>query len=124
MTIAAGDTGLVHTALNERSVFIDLAVYLPVDMVESWVQQRRQIVLHKRLTHSVAFEQLRTPCMAGGANLDFDFRGSWCAAYRLSGLGVMVPSDSMALVKLMSEAFGRIIKRLPTLFFGGPCDMV
>lgn len=39
VAIGAGDPGVMHAALQERAVLIDLAVYLPVGVIKAALEQ-------------------------------------------------------------------------------------
>mgnify|MGYP003694035785 CR=1 FL=1 len=43
VAVRAGDPGGMHAALQERAVFVDLAVDLPVGVIETGFEQRRQV---------------------------------------------------------------------------------
>ena len=43
MAIGAGDSGMIHAALDERAIFERLAVDLPIDMIEAGLEQRGQV---------------------------------------------------------------------------------
>src|SRR6266566_5854016 len=45
VTVRAGDAGGMHAALQERAVLVDLAVDLSVGVIETRLEQRRQIAV-------------------------------------------------------------------------------
>src|SRR6202023_4005906 len=47
VAVRAGDPGGMHPALQERAVFIDLAVDLPIGVIETGFEQRREIGVEK-----------------------------------------------------------------------------
>src|SRR5262245_7088992 len=71
MTVRAGDAGRVHTALQERAVFIRLAVDLPVDVIETGLEQSGEIAVEDgRARRRVPGNHLATR-VTGRAGLDF-----------------------------------------------------
>ena len=52
VTVRAGDPGGMHAALQERAVFVDLAVDLPVGMIETWSEQCRRVSVEERAAAS------------------------------------------------------------------------
>ena len=48
MAIGAGDAGLIHAALDERTIFEHFAIDLPIGMIEAGLKQGRQIGIEER----------------------------------------------------------------------------
>jgi hypothetical protein len=66
VTVAAGDPFGEHAALQERAVFVDLSLHLPVGVVEVVVQQRDAVVVAHRLAmHHVLVHQPASRVTAG-----------------------------------------------------------
>jgi len=72
MAICAAHARRVHFALQERSIDIDLVKDLPVRMIQSLAQERRNEVVEKGAAGSAAFRDQRLPSrVTRGADLDF-----------------------------------------------------
>ena len=64
VAVAARDAARVHLALHERAPVVHLVALLAVGMVERRGEQRRAIVVQKRLSGFVSFGDLAASRMA------------------------------------------------------------
>jgi hypothetical protein len=48
MAIGAGDAGMIHAALDERTIFEDFAIDLPIGLIEAGFDQCGQIGIEER----------------------------------------------------------------------------
>src|ERR1700722_1697738 len=99
VTIAARHALVEHPALDERSIFIDLALDLSIGVVKILIEQRHPIVVSHWLTVNVVFVNLAAPRMTTRAHLDFSLRGAWRATFRIAGGRIYRPRNSFALVE-------------------------
>ena len=74
VTIATGHSGMIHPALDERSVFVVLLFYLSVGEVVVFIEQCDAVIVAYRLAMHVVFVNLAAARMASSAHLDFPFR--------------------------------------------------
>ena len=70
MAVRAGDAGLVHAALQERAVHVDLVSHLPVDEVEPVLEQREPVRVAERPAVLVLAVDLPTAGVAAGTGLE------------------------------------------------------
>jgi hypothetical protein len=70
VAIGAADAGGVHPALGERAELVDLAVDLPVTMVQAAAQGGRQALVKLRMARRLAVAQGLPAAVAKGALLD------------------------------------------------------
>jgi hypothetical protein len=57
MAVTAGDSLLVHPALQKRSVDVNLILNLPIGVVERFLQQCRTVGVHQRASVLIVFVQ-------------------------------------------------------------------
>ena len=69
MAIRAGDSRLIHLALQERPILVHLIADLAVSVVERFIQERHAIALLQGLTGLVIAPDLRTSSMTAPAGL-------------------------------------------------------
>ena len=97
MTVRAGDPGGMHAALQERAVFVDLAVDLPVSVIKAGFEQRRQIAVEEGLTGHRALGDHLASRVTGRAGLELGRR-------QLLG----TPGDAGLRVHLPMAGVGRL----------------
>ena len=61
---------MIHAALQERAIFVDLAVDLPVGMIEAGLEQRGQIRVEVVLPRHRVFGDHLAARMASGAGVE------------------------------------------------------
>ena len=55
VTVAAGDAGLVHPALQEGTINIYLVKHMSVRVIQRWIYERGHIVVQKACSRIIAF---------------------------------------------------------------------
>ena len=92
VAIAAGDTRLIHAALHERAVDIDLVLYLTVIEIQRRIQYRRSMGLCKRHAVLILATDHAAPRMAATTGFRL-LRLSHCqlAAFGDTGLYIHLP---------------------------------
>ncbi|HVA76322.1 MAG TPA: hypothetical protein VNF27_00425 [Candidatus Binataceae bacterium] len=104
VTIATRHAGMVHPALDERSVFVVLFLYLPIRVVEIFIEQGNAIVIAHWLAVHVGFVNLAAPRVASCAQLNFPLRLTRRASTRVAGCAIDRPCDAVAFVKRDRQA--------------------
>jgi len=72
---------------------------LSVGVIERWIEQRRPVIIEKRLARLVALGDLAAPGMALRANLDLAFALPGLRAHRIAGSRVHRPGDVAAFIQ-------------------------
>jgi hypothetical protein len=103
VAIGAGDPGVRHAALQERAVFVDLAVDLPVGVIEARLKQRRTVGVEERCRP--VSDSWRSLCGGneGGTGLDLD-RGQLLGAPGDAGLRVHLPIAMIGRLQPIGQA--------------------
>jgi hypothetical protein len=70
MAIGAGDSGMIHAALDERAIFEHLAVDLPIGMIEAGLKQRGQVGIEEIRACGRIFCDHLAARMATSANVE------------------------------------------------------
>ena len=99
VAIGAGDAGMVHPALQERAVFIDLVADLAVGEIESGVEQRNVVDVADRRRRGGIGPDLGAARMAAGTDLDLVGGGPRRRTGAVAGRRVELPGDAAALVE-------------------------
>ena len=99
MAVAARDAARVHLALQERAPVVNLVALLAVGMVERAREERRTIVVEKRLAGFVALGDLAAPRVALRAHLDLALGCARLGAHRIAGCRVLSPRDAAPLIE-------------------------
>ena len=123
VAVRAGDARVKHAALQERAVFVDLAVDLPVGVIEARLEQRRQIGVEEGLArHRVLGDDLAAG-MARGAGIDLG-RSQLLGAPGNPGLRVHLPMTVIGRLQPIGQAHPvRIVSWLSLLARLGPGDV-
>ena len=119
VTITAGDTRLIHLALQEGTVDVHLVINLAVGEIHAVIKAPRHVVIHKSLTMHIVTGNRATSRMTAGAHLDLFITDSRLAALRVSCVQIQNPSNAFAFVKQQPQACVAI-KLLPTWHFFRP----
>src|SRR5450631_564799 len=97
MAVAAGDAGVIHAALQERTPDIDLIALLSIDVIQTLRQQRRTVKIEVGRSGPVALGDLTAPRMALRADLNLGLGRAGAAAHRLAGRRIDGPAHAAAL---------------------------
>ena len=90
VAIGAGDARVIHAALQERAVFVDFAVDLPVGVIKARLEQRRQIAVEIGLARRRVLGDDLAAGMTGGAGIELG-RGQLLGASGDAGVPVHLP---------------------------------
>src|SRR4030095_15368563 len=108
VAIAAGDSSLIHPALQERTPHVHLVALLPVGVIKTRREQRRAVVIEEAVSGAIALGDLRAASMALCAHVEFAFAPPFGAAHCIPGRRIELPADAAPLVERDGESFRRI----------------
>ena len=94
VAVSARDAGLVHAALQERTVFVNLVLLLAVGVIQMLVEQRRFVRLHEGTPGNVILRQRAAPCVTTRAGFELSGRLAGFVATRDAGGGIHDPCVS------------------------------
>jgi len=118
VAITATDTCAVHLALQEGTVFVNLAIDLVVGVIELLGQQRGQMAVQQGSVMVIA-KQLRAAVMAACADLDFRMVAGRLLCNRVTGSWINRPDFAKCLIQSSYQALGGVGRD----FFLGPIHM-
>ena len=105
VAVAAGHALLVHQALLERGVVVDLRLHLAVGPEQGLVQQRRHMRVEQRLAMHIVVGDLAAMRMAARAQLDFGAVGRRRrAAHRVAAFRADGPVRILAIAQQLRQA--------------------
>src|SRR5262245_19015091 len=112
VAVGARHAGLVHPALEEGAVLVDLVLDLAIDEVERLFEQGDAVALADRPTMDVFGAELASARVAARADLDLARPGPGTAATAIAGARVDVPRHVTAIVERDDEPLATVGARL------------
>ena len=123
MAIAAGYPGMVHAALQERTVDVHFLFNLAVRKVHALIKQAWQVMIQQRFAMHIARRDDAATRMAARAHLYLDTALAGLAALRRASGDLRLPVYPVAFVQQHGQSLAGC-QFLPAGFFVRPVKML
>jgi hypothetical protein len=108
VAIAAGNTCVEHTTLQEGAIFIDLVAKLAIRKVKIVIEERHAVTIANRRARGDIRPDWSAPRVAMGASLNLTTCLARRTAHAVAGLCIERPGDVASLIQWIRQALGHL----------------